>query len=175
MNHAAAPQTTMISTIVTFAIIAVVLALRMRRMTRERPLKLEQLWIVPGIYLVIAGFLFYSMPPRGTALLYCAVALVVGAALGWQRGSMMHISVDPETQTLRQKGSLAAMFFLLGLIVVRMAAREAAVFGVGGMHVDVIAVTDVLVSLALGLLAMQRVEMYLRAKRLLEEAGVRRA
>lgn len=175
MEHTvASPQQTMISTIITFAIIAVVLALRMRRMTRERPLKLGQLWVVPGIYLLIASLLFYSMPPHGWTIAWCALALLVGAALGWQRGRMMHISVDPETQTLRQKGSLAAMFFLLGLIAVRYAAREAALLG-SGLHLDVMAVTDVLVSLALGLLTMQRVEMYLRAKRLLEEAGVRPA
>lgn len=49
MEHAvASPQQTMISTIITFAIIAVMLTLRMRRMTRERPLKLGQLWVVPG-------------------------------------------------------------------------------------------------------------------------------
>lgn len=160
----------MIGTIISFAIIAVVLALRMRGMTRERPLKLEQLWIVPGIYLVIAGLLFYAQPPRGMAIAWCLGALAIGAALGWQRGRLMRISVDPETQTLRQKGSLMAMLFLLLLIAIRTGAREAAIFGVGGFHFDVAALTDVLVALALGLLTMQRVEMYLRAKRLLDEA-----
>ena len=37
-------------------------------------------------------------------------------------------------------------------------------------HFDVMLLTDVLVAFALGLLTLQRVEMYLRAKRLLEEA-----
>jgi membrane protein CcdC involved in cytochrome C biogenesis len=158
----------MIGTLITFALIGVVLFFRMRSMNRERPLKLEQLWIVPGIYAVIAAMMFWSFPPKGMNLTYCIVGLLVGGALGWQRGRMMHIAVDPATQTLRQKASPAAMLFLLGLIVLRTVAREAAIFG--GFHVDVMAVTDVLVALALGLLTMQRVEMYLRAKRLLEEA-----
>ena len=166
MNPAASPQSQLIGTIIGFAVLAVVLFFRMRRMTKERPLKIELLWVVPAIYLVIAGLLFFSQPPHGMGWAYCALALVVGAALGWQRGRMMHISVDPETQTLKQKGSLAAMFFLLGLIAVRTFARvEGAAW-----HFDIGLITDLLVALALGLLTMQRVEMYLRAKRLLGEA-----
>ena len=36
-------------------IIVVVMALRMRRMSKMRPLKLGTLWIVPALYLVVAG------------------------------------------------------------------------------------------------------------------------
>jgi membrane protein CcdC involved in cytochrome C biogenesis len=159
-----------IQALVTILIIGVVLALRMRTLTRERPLKLEQLWIVPGIYLIIAGLFFYAQPPQGLAWAWCVVALAIGAMLGWQRGRLMHISVDPATQTLRQKGSLASMLFLLGLIAVRTAAREAAIFHFGGIHFDVNLVTQLLVALALGLLSVQRIEMYLRARKLLEIA-----
>ena len=102
-------------------------------------------------------------------VLYCLAGFVVGAALGWQRGRMMRISVDPETQTLRQKASLASMFFLLGLIAIRTVARvEGAAW-----HFDVMMLTDVLLAFAFGLLTLQRVEMYLRAKKLLEDAGTR--
>jgi membrane protein CcdC involved in cytochrome C biogenesis len=58
------------------------------------------------------------------------------------------------------------MFFLLALIAIRTVARVEG----QAWHFDVIMLTDVLLSLALGLLTMQRVEMYLRAKKLLEEA-----
>ena len=160
------PNAQMISTIVTFVIIGIVLMFRLRGLTKERPLRLGALWVVPGIYLVIASLLYYQMPPRGMTILYCGVALALGAVLGWQRGRMMHISVDPETETLKQKGSLASMFFLLGLIAIRTVARvEGAAW-----HFDVTMITDVLVAFALGLLSVQRLEMYLRAKKLLEEA-----
>ena len=159
-----------LQTLIPLVIIAVVLAIRMRSLTRERPLKLEQLWIVPGIYLIITALLFYGRPPSAVGWIASAVALAIGAALGWQRGRLMHISVDPETHALKQKGSLMAMFFLLGLIAIRYGLREAALFHVGGINIDVNLVTEVLVALALGLLSVQRLEMYLRAKRLLEEA-----
>lgn len=168
MNHPASPQATLISTILVFAIVGVVLFFRLRSLSRERPLKLAQLWIVPGIYALLAGFMFWSFPPKGMGIAYCAVAFLIGAALGWQRGTMMRIVVDPETQTLSQKASPMAMLFLLGLIVLRTGAREAAIFG--GFNVDLMLVTDLLLALALGLLTLQRVEMYLRAKRLLDEA-----
>ena len=164
MNHAAAPQS-WISLVLPIVIIAIVLTFRVRRMTRMRPLKLELLWIVPAVYLVIAGLVFWTAPPATPAMwLACITALAAGAALGWQRGRMMHISVDPETGGLRQKASFAAMAVLLVLIAVRTAAREAA--QAGGLPVDIKSLTDVLIALALGLLTVQRVEMYVRAKRL---------
>jgi hypothetical protein len=90
----------------------------------------------------------------------------MGAAVGWQRGKMMHIHVDPETHALNQKASPAAMFFLIALIVVRSAAR-----GVVGQESSVspAMLTDPLIAFALGMFTLTRLEMYLRAKRLLEE------
>jgi membrane protein CcdC involved in cytochrome C biogenesis len=92
--------------------------------------------------------------------------LAAGAAVGWQRGKMMHIHVDPETHALNQKASPAAMFFLIALIVVRSGARS--LLGADS-HVSPAMLTDPLIAFALGMFTLQRVEMYLRAKRLLEE------
>ncbi|MES2989677.1 MAG: CcdC protein domain-containing protein [Pseudomonadota bacterium] len=151
-------------------IITIVLFFRLRSMSRERPLKIERLWIVPALYCVIAGITFWNLPPHGMVWLYCAIALAIGAAIGWQRGKMMRITVDPETHEISQKGSPAAILLLLGLIVLRSAARNAEALGIPGVHFDVIAMTDVLIALALGLLTATRVEMFLRARRLLAEA-----
>jgi hypothetical protein len=160
------PQSSMIGYLIGFAVLAVILTFRLRNMNRERPLRIEQLWIVPGIYALIAAFLYWRFPPSGMNIVYCLAGLLAGAALGWQRGRMMHIVVDPETHAIRQKASPAAMLFLLGLIAARYIARiEGAAW-----QVEVMAVTDVLIAVALGLLSAQRIEMYLRAKRLLDEA-----
>lgn len=152
------------------AIILVVLALRFRRLSRERPLKIERLWIVPALYVLIAGFTFWRIPPAPMTWAIAAAALLAGAALGWQRGRMMRITVNPETHEISQKGSLAAMAFILVLVLVRSLARNAETLGIPGMHFDVMAMTDVLIAFALGMLTMQRVEMFLRARRLLGEA-----
>jgi membrane protein CcdC involved in cytochrome C biogenesis len=157
---------TWISYAITIVIVLVVVALRLRRASQTRPLKLGTLWIVPVIYLAVAAVMFVQLPPTGWVAIACLIGLALGAAVGWQRGSMMHISVDPETHALNQKASPAAMLFLIGLIVVRTIARTA----LGGTGVSPAMLTDPLIAFALGMFTLQRVEMYLRAKRLLEEA-----
>jgi len=157
--------------LIPIAVFVVIFALRARRMSQMRPLKLERLWIVPAIYLVIVVANFIARPPTLMAWFAAAVALLAGAALGWQRGRMMQIHVDPQTHALNQKGSPWAILFLMAIVLVKMAVQ-----GEGrAMGVDVMLVTDAALAFALGMFATTRVEMYLRAKRLLEEARASRA
>jgi hypothetical protein len=165
-----ASQSPWLSYVLPAFVVALALALRWRRIARERPLKVERLWIVPLLYCGLAGFTFWRFPPQGLVWLWCALGLGAGAAIGWWRGKMMRIAVDPDTHALSQKGSPAAMLLILGLIVVRSAARNADALGIPGIHVDVMSMTDVLIAFALGLLTAQRLEMFLRARRLLGEA-----
>jgi membrane protein CcdC involved in cytochrome C biogenesis len=158
---------TWISYAITIGLIVVIMALRMRRMGQMRPLKLETLWVVPAMYAVVAALMFFTMPPIGGVAVATLAGLAIGAAVGWQRGKMMHIHVDPQTHALNQKASPAAMFFLIALIIVRMGARS--VLGQEG-GVSPAMLTDPLIAFALGMFTLQRLEMYLRAKRLLEEA-----
>jgi hypothetical protein len=162
----------MIGYAITAAIIAVVLIIRFRRINQERRLELGRLWIVPALYAVLAATMFVTTPPGETGWLLCAAGLAVGAPLGWLRGRMMHIRVDPETRALSLRQSPAAFLFILVLIVARSGSRAALAGGAGGpLHLSTAALADLLVGLALGLFAMQRLEMYLRARRLLAEAG----
>jgi len=164
--HAANPQSDWFRLAIPVVILAIVMAFRLRRIGRERPLKIERLWIVPALYVVVAAVAYWAHPPVGLVWLWCLIALAAGVALGWQRGRMMRISVDPETHEVSQRASPAAMLLILVLILVRTGARELA----PGMALDVMLLTDVLVAFALGLLATQRLEMWLRARKLLAEA-----
>ena len=166
MQAQPAPQS-WTSLAVTIAFVLVVMAFRMRGAGKLRPLKLGTLWVVPVLYLIVAGLMFFQLPPRGWVAIASAASLLIGAAVGWQRGKMMHIHVDPQTHALNQKASPAAMVFLIVLIVVRTLART--VIGHEG-GVSPAALTDPLIAFALGMFTLQRVEMYLRAKRLLDEA-----
>ena len=152
---------------VSIAVIVVVLALRMRGMSRMRPLKLGSLWIVPAVYFVVAVIMFVQLPPVGWVAIASVVGLVIGAGVGWQRGKMMQIHVDPETHALNQKASPAAMFFLFALIIVRSGART---FLGSESGVSPAMLTDPLIAFALGMFTLTRLEMYLRAKRLLQAA-----
>ena len=153
-------------------VIVVVMAIRFRRAGVARPLELWRLLIVPVVYGAVATAMFVFAPPTRLGWLLCAAALAAGAAAGWQRGRMIHIEVDPETRALRATQSPFAILFILVLILIRSGLRAALQSGEGGA-LDAATLTDMLIAFALGLLAVQRLEMYLRARRLL--AGDRRA
>ena len=150
---------------ITAVVIAVVFALRWRRMSRLTPLKLERLWMFPALYAVVAVALYVRFPPTGWGWAFCLLALGAGSALGWQRGKLMRITVDPVTHTLNQTASPAAILFLVLLIAVRSGARALP------LHLNAMALTDMLIAFALGLFTMTRVEMYLRGKRMLDTAN----
>ena len=152
--------------IITAIVVSLVLFLRLRSMKRARPLKLETLWIVPALYALITTSVLYQSAPVGIQWLYVGLALAAGAPLGWRRGALMRISVDPETHALNQQASPAAMLFILVLIVLRQGMRMEA----STMGFDVAFLTDLLVVFALGLFATTRLEMFLRARRLLDKA-----
>ena len=160
---------------VSAAIIVLVLALRMRRVGQRRPLKLERLWIVPALLLVVTTLTFLQAPPSPLVLAICAVSLAIGGALGWQRGRMMAIHVDPETHDLRQVQSWAAMGFFLVIFGVRFGAKALIESGALPVHINPFAVTDVLITFALGMFSVMRIEMFLRARRLLDAARSGRA
>jgi hypothetical protein len=156
-----------VSTLVPLVIVVLVMALRMRRMGRVRPLRIEQLWIVPALYLAVVVMLFVEKPPTLGGWACAAFALVAGGFLGWQRGKLMRIHLDPETHALGQQSSMAGMIFLIALVGVRYAAHDIS----GAMHMNLALMTDTLAALALGMFSVQRLEIYLRGKRMLAAAA----
>jgi hypothetical protein len=157
--------------VIPLAIAGVVLALRARRMTRVRPLNPGRLWIVPALYAVLVASLLATRPPTLLGWLACVAGLAAGCALGWQRGKAMRIHLDPETGGLHQQGSIAALLFLVVLIAVKQGASA----GGAALHLDVALMTDMLACLALGMFSAMRVEMFLRARALLEGVNPRAA
>jgi len=165
-----AVQAPWMSYVVPVVVVAVVMALRWRRMSRARRLRLETLWILPAVYAVIVGYVFTTSPPTASAWGWSALGLAVGAAIGWYRGRMMQIHVDPATHALSQQASPAAFLLLIVLVVARGAARQELSGGhQPGSH-GVALATDIALSSALGLIASTRIEMTLRARRLLRAA-----
>ncbi|KQR80939.1 CcdC protein domain-containing protein [Sphingomonas sp. Leaf343] len=160
-------QSSLLTYVVTTIVILVIFAVRWRRMSRLRPLKIERLWILPALFAVVVGVTFANAPPVGWGWAFCVAALLLGGALGWTRGKLMRITVDPDTHALSQSSSPAAMLFILAIVAVRQGARAG---GAGWLHLDTLAMTDMLMSLALGLFAAQRLEMFLRARRMLTTA-----
>jgi hypothetical protein len=151
---------------ITALVVGLILALRIRRMAKTRPLTLERLWIIPALYALLVASLFLRTQPSLSGWALCAAALLVGAGLGWQRGKMMHLSVDPETHQLNQKASIGGLLFIVVLIAVKMIGQAEG----SALHLDVMLLTQAFGTMALGLFSAMRVEMYLRGRRLLAQA-----
>jgi hypothetical protein len=160
----------LLKTFVPIVVVAGVLALRFRSMNRVRPLNPGTLWVLPAILIALAGVTLFAQPPGVAGLSIAAFALVVGGLIGWQRGRLIQIERDATTGQLTQRASPAAMILLLGIIALRFAARS--YFDMtpgtdGRMSQQALIVTDALLLFAVGLIGMTRIEMALRARRML--------
>jgi hypothetical protein len=158
------------TTLLPFVVIAIVLALRFRSMSKERPLKLSTLWLVPVIYLFVAGSMLVTLPPPPIGWGLVVIGLGVGLVVGWWRGKAIRIERDAETGELRQRASPLAMILILVLVALKLGAR--AIFGDAAATQPgsgALLMTDAFLGFALGLLTATRLELYLRAKRLLLE------
>ena len=163
-------QQSWVSTAVTIGLIVIIMVVRMRRMGKSAKSLEARLaaGLSPEAYLAVAAracsaplHLRDGFQSRRSPVSW------LEPRVGWQRGKMMHIHVDPETHALNQKPSPAAMIFLIGLIVVRLLARS--ILGQSG-SVSPAMLTDPLIAFALGMLTLTRLEMYLRARKLLDQA-----
>jgi hypothetical protein len=161
-------QQTWISYAIPIVIIVAVMAFRLRSMSRERPLNVGTLWIVPAVYAAIVASMLFALPPTvgGWALIVAGIA--AGAVLGWHRGKLIRIERNAETGQLVQQASPLAMLLLVALIVLKLGAR--AIFGdtaAAQPGSNAMLLTDAFIGFALGLLSATRLELYLRARSIL--------
>jgi hypothetical protein len=153
-----------------------IIGLVILRNARARHLKVERLWVSPVLLLVLTATTF-SQQHMPTPIMIAAdvAALALGATLGWWRGRFTKITVNPETHDLTSQASPVGMVLILAIMVIRQGVRGYATANAGALHVSVVEVTDAFLLLAVGLVCAQRLEMALRANRLLTEARAAKA
>jgi Na+/H+ antiporter NhaD/arsenite permease-like protein len=165
----------MISYASTGVVVGLVLFFRLRRLNQERRLKLEWMWVLPAMMVLATLALLMQFPPHGLEWLWLGLVFAVGAGIGWMRGKLIPISIDPETHLLNTKPSPAALLFLLGLFVARFALRSVLDSHAEAMHLSVALLTDGFVVLGVSLFSISRLEMALRAWALLKAARAAKA
>jgi len=157
-------------------ILVPVLYLRMRRMSRAQPLKLGRLWIRPVLILAVTALVLLAPQPGHHAVrhflaqdwAWLTLAAGLGGIAGWYWGRTMAIEVHPEDGTLMVTGGQAAILVMVVLILFRMGLRTGLAVEARAWHLDVLLISDALIVFTAGLFSLRSVEMYLRAKRVME-------
>lgn len=152
-------------------IIGVVFAFRFRNLSKPVPFKAGQLWIAPVIFIAVFALLVFALPPSATGWLVIAFGIVIGAALGWKRGHLMHLERDPESGAVMMRQSRAALLLIIGVIFARRALSAG--LGVsttadasGHLSNAAMLLTDGLLGFALGMVVVMRWTLWQRAKAL---------
>ncbi|WP_420381746.1 hypothetical protein [Novosphingobium sp.] len=152
-----------------FIIIALVLAIRLRRINRERRMHLGRLLVAPTIIVVAAGYLIAAATPDLVGLGIAAGAMLVGAGVGWQRARFMKIAYDPATDIFMMKQSPAAVLFLVAIMLVRrvvLAELPVSHFGADVSLARAMWPIDGLIGFGLAMVIAHNAELYLRARRM---------
>lgn len=152
----------------------VVLGIIMLRGSKPRTLVVERLWIQPLMLLALGGLVVFTQgAPSPMGMVILPLALVLGAALGWWRGRLTRLSVDPETHTVTSQVSPVGLALLGGIFLLRFGLRGYAMKNPGALHASVADITDAMLLIAVGLVCAQRLEVWIRARALVSRAKSR--
>jgi hypothetical protein len=153
-----------------------ILYFRLRKLARPQPLKLTRLWIRPAVLVLVGALVIWAPQPGMTRhftlseWLLLALAGVIGAVAGWYSARSMKIDVHPEDGTLMVQGGQTAMLIMLALILGRSGLNTGMRLEGEAWHLDVLLLTDALIVFTASLFTLRSLEMYLRARRVLEAA-----
>ena len=163
------PQPNTLTYVIPILVLLPLVYLRLRRMMRPQPLKLNRLWIRPVIILALGLSAFGASLPPMAVLPWFALAALIGGALGWQWGRLMVIHIDPANGTLMTRGSQAALIVMILLLALRVGLRAGLSLEAAAWHLDAVLITDGFIVFTAFLFGVRGLEMYLRARRVQAE------
>lgn len=155
--------------------VGVALVIILLRNQKPRPLRVQWMWVMPLVIVLAIGFGIWGMaqtpglshaPFNATAWAIIAAGLVLGCCAGWWRGKMITIEKEPDG-SLRAQASPLGLVLIVALLVSRQALRPWLEANAAGWHVNALALQDAFMVFVVGMIVFQRIEMYLRARRVL--------
>lgn len=150
--------------------VGVALIIILLRNRRKRTLRPALMWVMPLLVTLGIGAGLWATTPHPQFGLYAwlafAAALALGCAAGWQRGKTITIEKEPDG-SLKAQASPLGLILIVGLLAVRAGLRQVMETNAAAWHLDAVVVTDAFMLFALGMIVTQRIEMYIRARRVL--------
>ena len=160
--------------LIPLAIIPIMLVVVLLKNRRKRVLRPHLLWVMPAIVLPLIGLGLWGMaqnpnmahaPFGPDAWAVLAIGGLLGGVAGWYRGKTVTIEKEPDG-TLMAQASPLGLILLVVLFAGRSLLRDLIESHAAAWHLNALAVTDAFLVFAMGLILMQRVEIYIRARRI---------
>lgn len=155
-------------------VIAVTLPLMLLRNRRPRVLHPQRMWIMPVLMCALMALAIWGtwmqpglahapFTPLDWTLL--AVGVLLGGAAGWWRGKMTTIEKHADG-ALKAQASPVGLILIIALLLGRRALSAWLEPHAASLGLSVMAVTDAFLLFVAAMIVMQRVEMYVRARRI---------
>lgn len=160
--------------LIPLAIIPIMLVVMLLKNRRKRVLRPHLLWVMPAIVvpLIALGLWGAAQTPHVAHAPFGPAAwagLAIGGALGgvagWYRGKTVTIEKEPDGPLMAQASPLG-LILLVVLFAGRSLLRDLIESHAADWHLNALAVTDAFLVFAMGLIVLQRVEIYIRARRI---------
>lgn len=138
-----------------------------------RTLRPQFLWIAPAIIIPLMALAIWgtSMSPGASRAPFkpadwvvLAIGLSLGGVAGWWRGKMTTIEKHADG-TLKAQASPVGIILIIGLLVGRRALSAFLEPHAAALGLNATAVADAFLVFVVGMIILQRLEMYIRARR----------
>ena len=154
--------------------IVIMLPLILLRNRAPRTLNPKRLWVTPAIIVPLMGLALWGTgmdptveqtPFDALSWVILGVGLILGGVFGWYRGKMTTIEKHADG-TLKAQASPLGLILIIAVMLGRNAIKaflqpHAAEYGLNAL-----AVTDAFLLFVVGMIVVQRMEMFLRARRI---------
>ena len=151
--------------------VGIALLAMMLRHRKPLPLRLQWMWVMPVLMtaLIVTGLIYIPHDPFGpVAYVSLVAALGLGLYAGWWRGKTIRVERDAQTGQLMAQASPFGLLLIVALLAVRFGLRELLEGHAEAWHLNLGAITDGFLLFAMGLIIGQRVELFIRARKLLQ-------
>jgi len=165
MDYGTPPPAQTIGPLIGVGVGLLVLMLRHRK---PRPLRLQWMWVAPVLFTVLIGVGLYAIPhdPFGpVAYASLVLAFALGCVAGWWRGKGIRVERDARTGELMAQASPFGLLLIVAILMVRLGLKDLLDKHAAEWGLNVGAVTDGFLLFALGLIVAQRVELFIRARK----------